>query len=75
MAGKLRWQIAPPVTRMIISVPLLPPPDGEKFAGGYQIQVQREGGREGGSEAHPNLCLLQRNPITGGARLLPPAGS
>ena len=24
-----------------ISVPLLPPPDGEKFAGGYQIQVEQ----------------------------------
>ena len=34
-----------------MAVPVLPPPDGEKFAGGYQIQ---------------------RNPITGGARLLPP---
>jgi len=38
--------------RHSVAVPLLPPPDGEKFAGGYQIQ---------------------RNPITGGARLLPPA--
>jgi len=37
--------------RHSVAVPLLPPPDGEKFAGGYQIQ---------------------RNPITGGARLLPP---
>ena len=37
--------------RHSVAVPVLPPPDGEKFAGGYQIQ---------------------RNPITGGARLLPP---
>ena len=35
-----------------MAVPVVPPPPGEKFAGGYQIQ---------------------RNPITGGARLLPPA--
>ena len=56
---------------MIISVPLLPPPDGEKFAGGYQIQVQLE---VASTEADRNLCLFQRNPITGGARLLPPAG-
>ena len=25
--------------RHSVAVPLLPPPDGEKFAGGYQIQV------------------------------------
>ena len=37
--------------RHSVAVPMLPPPDGEKFAGGYSIQ---------------------RNPITGGARLLPP---
>ena len=26
--------------RHSVAVPLLPPPDGEKFAGGYQIQVR-----------------------------------
>ncbi len=38
--------------RHSVAVPLVPPPDGEKFEGGYQVQ---------------------RNPITGGARLLPPS--
>ena len=35
-----------------VAVPLIPPPDGEKFEGGYHIE---------------------RNPITGGARLVVPA--
>ncbi|XP_023329797.1 uncharacterized protein LOC111702367 [Eurytemora carolleeae] len=37
--------------RHSVAVPLIPPPDGEKFEGGYHIE---------------------RNPITGGARLVPP---
>ena len=37
--------------RHSVAVPLIPPPDGETFEGGYRIE---------------------RNPITGGARLIPP---
>ena len=37
--------------RHSVAVPLIPPPDGETFDGGYRIE---------------------RNPITGGARLIPP---
>lgn len=37
--------------RHSVAVPLIPPPDGEKFEGGYHVE---------------------RNPITGGARLVPP---
>jgi hypothetical protein len=37
--------------RHSVAVPLIPPPDGETFEGGYRIE---------------------RNPITGGARLVPP---
>ena len=33
-------------------MPLIPPPDGEKFEGGYHIE---------------------RNPITGGVKLVPPS--
>ena len=36
-----------------VAVPLIPPPDGEKFEGGYSVE---------------------RNPITGGAKLVPPSG-
>jgi hypothetical protein len=36
-----------------VAVPLIPPPDGEKFEGGYHVE---------------------RNPITGGATLVPPEG-
>ena len=39
--------------RHSVAVPLIPPPDGEKFEGGYHVE---------------------RNPITGGARLVPPPG-
>ncbi|TRY68745.1 hypothetical protein TCAL_02492, partial [Tigriopus californicus] len=38
--------------RHSVAVPLVPPPDGEKFEGGYH---------------------MERNPITGGAKLVPPA--
>ena len=38
--------------RHSVAIPLIPPPDGEKFEGGYHIE---------------------RNPITGGARLVVPA--
>ena len=34
-----------------MAVPLIPPPDGEKFEGGYHVE---------------------RNPVTGGAKLVPP---
>ena len=37
--------------RHSVAVPLIPPPDGEKFEGGYHVE---------------------RNPITGGATLVPP---
>ena len=37
--------------RHSVAVPLIPPPDGEKFEGGYHVE---------------------RNPITGGARLVAP---
>lgn len=37
--------------RHSVAVPLIPPPNGEKFEGGYHIE---------------------RNPITGGAKLIPP---
>merc|ERR1719193_2546990 len=40
--------------RHSVAVPLIPPPDGERFEGGYHIE---------------------RNPITGGARLVPPTAS
>ena len=36
-----------------MAVPLIPPPDGEKFEGGYHVE---------------------RNPVTGGAKLVPPQG-
>lgn len=39
--------------RHSVAVPLIPPPDGEKFEGGYHVE---------------------RNPITGGAKLVPPPG-
>jgi hypothetical protein len=39
--------------RHSVAVPLIPPPDGEKFEGGYHVE---------------------RNPITGGATLVPPEG-
>ena len=39
--------------RHSVAVPLIPPPDGEKFEGGYSVE---------------------RNPITGGAKLVPPTG-
>ena len=39
--------------RHSVAVPLIPPPDGERFEGGYHVE---------------------RNPITGGARLVPPSG-
>ncbi len=39
--------------RHSVAVPLVPPPDGEKFEGGYHVE---------------------RNPITGGAKLVPPPG-
>ncbi len=35
-----------------MAVPLVPPPEGEKFEGGYHVE---------------------KNPITGGARLVPPS--
>ena len=38
--------------RHSVAVPLVPPPEGEKFEGGYHVE---------------------RNPITGGARLVPPS--
>ena len=38
--------------RHSVAVPLVPPPDGEKFEGGYHVE---------------------RNPITGGAKLVPPS--
>ena len=38
--------------RHSVAVPLIPPPEGEKFEGGYHIE---------------------RNPITGGATLVPPS--
>ena len=37
--------------RHSVAVPLIPPPDGERFEGGYHVE---------------------RNPITGGATLVPP---
>jgi hypothetical protein len=37
--------------RHSVAVPLIPPPDGEKFEGGYHVE---------------------RNPVTGGAKLVPP---
>ena len=40
--------------RHSVAVPLIPPPDGEKFEGGYHVE---------------------RNPITGGATLVPPEGN
>ena len=40
--------------RHSVAVPLIPPPDGEKFEGGYHVE---------------------RNPITGGARLVAPKQS
>ena len=46
-AGDTVWRVGGALaafshlTVIIISVPLLPPPDGEKFAGGYQIQVKQ----------------------------------
>ena len=39
--------------RHSVAVPLIPPPDGEKFEGGYSVE---------------------RNPLTGGAKLVPPTG-
>ena len=39
--------------RHSVAVPLIPPPDGEKFEGGYHVE---------------------RNPVTGGAKLVPPQG-
>ena len=39
--------------RHSVAVPLVPPPDGEKFEGGYYVE---------------------RNPITGGAKLVAPCG-
>lgn len=39
--------------RHSVAVPLVPPPDGEKFEGGYYVE---------------------RNPITGGAKLVTPSG-
>jgi len=39
--------------RHSVAVPLIPPPDGEKFEGGYHVE---------------------RNPLTGGAKLVPPPG-
>lgn len=39
--------------RHSVAVPLVPPPDGERFEGGYYVE---------------------RNPITGGAKLVPPPG-
>ena len=39
--------------RHSVAVPLIPPPDGEKFEGGYSVE---------------------RNPLTGGAKLVPPPG-
>ena len=39
--------------RHSVAVPLVPPPDGQKFEGGYHVE---------------------RNPITGGAKLVPPPG-
>ena len=39
--------------RHSVAVPLIPPPDGEKFEGGYHVE---------------------RNPVTGGAKLVPPPG-
>ena len=38
--------------RHSVAVPLIPPPDGERFEGGYHVE---------------------RNPITGGATLVPPS--
>ena len=38
--------------RHSVAVPLVPPPDGERFEGGYHVE---------------------RNPITGGAKLIPPS--
>ncbi len=38
--------------RHSVAVPLVPPPEGEKFEGGYHVE---------------------KNPITGGARLVPPS--
>jgi len=40
--------------RHSVAVPLIPPPDGEKFEGGYYVE---------------------RNPITGGAKLVAPSGA
>jgi len=40
--------------RHSVAVPLIPPPDGEKFEGGYHVE---------------------RNPVTGGAKLVPPQGA
>ena len=40
--------------RHSVAVPLIPPPDGERFEGGYHVE---------------------RNPITGGATLIPPSAS
>ena len=39
--------------RHSVAVPLVPPPDGERFEGGYYVE---------------------RNPITGGAKLITPSG-
>lgn len=58
--------------RHSVAVPLLPPPDGEKFAGGYQIQVWDS--QNILEDVIRHFYFLQRNPITGGARLLPPTG-
>ena len=56
--------------RHSVAVPVLPPPDGEKFAGGYQVLCPV---LEIICKPKLNLCYqIQRNPITGGARLLPP---